>query len=267
MRVAFVLRFTEALPGYQICSFLLGIAAFPGSYFDVYCRLVWLFCSWFFFFLLAFIPPRLPMPPCVVRPVGPPARAGEHSKPSCLQARAVRARRTDVLGVGVLGGCPAPSARRVASGQGRSPAIRTGEVATRLLFHLVLWSLLWARQLDAGARPPSIHPSIHSGLPLIHSSPPPPFPCQSLIYSCPSPCRAWHASIFVMYAHRPCAVRWRSPCDTRFAPPHQSRPVRRLQWSAMPHAGGWGGACAGGRGAMMVGARWAGRGDWQQKLH
>ena len=59
----------------------------------------------FFFFLLAFIPPRLPMPPCVVRPVGPPARAGEHSKPSCLQARAVRARRSDVLGVG---GVPSP---------------------------------------------------------------------------------------------------------------------------------------------------------------
>ena len=171
----------------------------------------------------------------------------------------------------VLGGRPAPSARRIAPGQGRSPAIRTGEVATRLLFHLILWSLLWSRHLDAEARPPfirpSIHPSIHSGLPLLHSSPRPLSPCQSLMYSCPSPCRARHAPIFVMHAHMPCAIRWRSPCDARFAPPPQSRPVRRLQWDTMPHAGGWGGACAGARGAMVVGARWAGRGDRRQKLH
>ena len=207
------------------------------------------------------------MPPCVVRPVGPPARAGEHSKPSCLQARAVRARRTDVLGVG---GAPSPErpksclrARALPSysyrGGCHPPALSS-------------CSLVAPVGPAAGCRGPptihpSIHPSVHSGLPLIRSSPPPPFPCQSLIYSCPSPCRAWHASIFAMHAHMPCAIRWRSPCDTRFAPPHQSRPVRRRQWSTMPHAGGWGGACAGGRGAMVVGARWAGRGDWRQKLH
>ncbi len=160
MRVAFVLRFTEALPGYQICSFLLGIAAFPGSYFDVYCRLVRLCCSWFFFFLLAFIPPRLPMPPCVVRPVGPPARAGEHSKPSCLQARAVRARRTDVLGVG---GAPSPErpksclrARALPSysyrGGCHPPALSS-------------CSLVAPVGPAAGCRgPPTIHPSIHPSI-------------------------------------------------------------------------------------------------------
>ena len=206
------------------------------------------------------------MPPCVVRPVGPPARAGEHSKPSCPQARAVRARRTDVLGVG--GGAHPQASEELPQGKGVPQLSVPGRLPPACSF-----ILFFGRSCGPGswmpgpAHHPCIHPSIHSGLHLLRSRPPPHFPCQSLIYSCPSPCRAWHASVFVMHVHMSCAIRWRSPCDTSFAPPHQSRPVRRLQWSAMPHAGGWGGACAGGRGAMVVGARWAGRGDWRQKLH
>ena len=207
------------------------------------------------------------MPPCVVRPVGPPARAGEHSKPSCLQARAVRARRSDVLGVG---GAPSPkrpkNCPRARAFPGYSywggchpPALSS-------------YSLVAPVVPASGCRGPpaiypSIHPCIHSGLPLVHSSPRPLSSCQSLMYSCPSPCRARHAPIFVMHAHMPCAIRWRSPRDARFAPPPQSRPARRLQWNTTPHAGGWGGACAGARGAMVVGARWAGRGDRRQKLY
>ena len=159
------------------------------------------------------------MPPCVVRPVGPPARAGEHSKPSCLQARAVRARRSDVLGVG---GAPSPkrpkNCPRARAFPGYSywggchpPALSS-------------YSLVAPVVPASGCRGPpaiypSIHPCIHSGLPLVHSSPRPLSSCQSLMYSCPSPCRARHAPIFVMHAHMPCAIRWRSPCDARFAHP------------------------------------------------
>ena len=115
----------------------------------------------FFFFLLAFIPPRLPMPPCVVRPVGPPARAGEHSKPSCLQARAVRARRTDVLGVG---GAPSPERpTRCLRARALSPTqlFVPGRLPTACSF-----ILFFGRSCGPGswmpgpAHHPSIHPSI-----------------------------------------------------------------------------------------------------------
>ena len=169
------------------------------------------------------------MPPCVVRPVGPPARAGEHSKPSCLQARAVRARRSDVLGF--EGGAQPQAPEELPQGKGVPRLFVPGRLPPACSF-----ILFFGRSCGPGiwmprpAHHPSIHPSIHPGLPLLHSSPPPSFPCQSLMYSCPSPCCARHAPIFVMHAHMPCAIRWRSPCDTRFAPPHHSRPVRRLQW-------------------------------------
>ena len=226
MRVAFVLRFTEALPGYQICSFLLGIAAFPGSYFDVYCRLVWLFCSWFFFFLLAFIPPRLPMPPCVVRPVGPPARAGEHSKPSCLQARAVRARRTDVLGVG---GAPSPErpksclrARALPSysyrGGCHPPALSS-------------CSLVAPVGPAAGCRgPPTIHPSIHPSIQV----------CLSFARARHPP---FHANRSSIHARRPVALGMHPSlpctptCRARFAGallviPDLPHPINRARCDA-----------------------------------
>ena len=129
----------------------------------------------------------------------------------------------------VLGGCPAPSARRIALGQGRPPAIRTGEVATRLLFHLILWSLLWSRHLDAEARPPSIHP-FRSASPSLGPATPFSMPITHVFMPV-----ALSRSAYAHLCHaRPHAVtiRWRSPCDTRFAPPHQSRPVRRPQWGA-----------------------------------
>ena len=263
MRVAFVLRFTEALPGYQICSFLLGIAAPPGSYFDVYCRLVWLFCSCFFFFLRAFIPPRLPMPPCVVRPVGPPARAGEHSKPSCLQARAVRARRSDVLGVG---GVPSPKRPEDCPRARASPgySYRGGCHPPALSSYSLVAPVVPA----SGCRgPPTIHPSIQVCLSFTRARDP-----------------FLHANHSCIHARRPVALGMRPSlsctptCRARFAGallvmPDLPHPLNRGRcgasngWNTMPHAGGWGGACAGARGAMVAGARWAGRGDRRQKLH
>ena len=262
MRVAFVLRFTEALPGYQICSFLLGIAAFPGSYFDVCCRLVWLFCS-LFFFLLAFIPPRLPMPPCVVRP----ARAGEHSKPSCPQARAVRARRTDVLGVG---GVPIPK-RPTSCLRARA---RPSYPCRGGCHPPALSSCSWVAPVGpaAGCRgPPTIHASIHLSIQV----------CLSCTRGRHPTFHANHSSI---HARRPVALGMRpslsctSTCRARFGGallviPDLPRPINRARCDASngvpcpTQVGGWGGACAGGRGAMVVGARWAGRGDWRQKLH
>ena len=211
----------------------------------------------------------MPMPPCVVRPVGPPARAGEHSKPSCLQARAVRARRSDVLGVG--GGVPSPKRPKNCPRARAFPgySYRGGCHPPALSSYSLVAPVVPA----SGCRgPPTIHPSIHPSIHPFRSASPSLEPAT--LFSMPithvfMPVALLRSACAHLCHARPHAVtiRWRSPCDTRFAPPPQSRPVRLLQWNTMPHAGVWGGACAGARGAMVVGARWAGRGDRRQKLH
>ena len=150
------------------------------------------------------------MPPCVVRPVGPPARAGEHSKPSCLQARAVRARRSDVLGVG---GVPSPKRPKNCPRARAFPgySYRGGCHPPALSSYSLVAPVVPA----SGCRgPPTIYPSIH---PSIHPS----------IQVCLSFTRArdpfLHANHSCIHARRPVALGMRPSlsctptCRARFA--------------------------------------------------
>ena len=189
------------------------------------------------------------MPPCVVRPAGPPARAGEHSKPSCLQARAVRARRSDVLGVG---GVPSPKRPKDCPRARASPgySYRGGCHPPALSSYSLVAPVFPA----SGCRgPPTIHPSIHPSVhPSIHPS----------IQDCLSFTRArhplFHANHSCIHARRPVALGRRPSlsctptCRARFAGallviPDLPHPINR-------------GRCDASNGEYHAPRRWLGRG-------
>ena len=166
------------------------------------------------------------MPPCVVRPVGPPARAGEHSKPSCPQARAVRARRTDVLGVG---GVPIPKRPKSCLRARACPSYpcRGG------CHPPALSSCSWVAPVGpaAGCRgPPTIHASIHLSI-------------QACLYCARGRHPTFHANHSSIHARRPVALGMRpslsctSTCRARFGGallviPALPRPINRARCDA-----------------------------------
>ena len=180
------------------------------------------------------------MPPCVVRPVGPPARAGEHSKPSCLQARAVRARRSDVLGF--EGGAQPQAPEELPQGKGFPRLFVPGRLPPACSF-----ILFFGRSCGPGiwmprpAHHPSIHPSIQVCLSFTRARDP-----------------FLHANHSCIHARRPVALGMRPclsctpTCRARFAGalpviPDLPHPITR-------------GRCDASNGEYHAPRRWLGRG-------